>query len=181
MYIKSIFLLALATGIVSADLFSLGTSRVPTSLALGGTFLAGVLTTVPAGVNAGIIARHHKKHKPSDEKKDKAAAKGTGAAAAKKAAATGTAGGVCNGTAATAGDAQGGKGNHKRAYGLPIYPRHKGKNFYWTRLFFNNNISVSNEELCIHNSQVPMVVGHISESLVTLALFSYHMWLISSI
>ena len=155
MYIRPILLLALAMGIASAELFSLGTSRVPTSLALSGTFLAGVLTTVPAGVNAGIIARHHKKHKPADDKKDKEAAKGTGVAAATKAAATGTAGGGCNGTAATVGDAQGGQGNNKRAYGLPIYPRHKGKDPYCIRLSSRTTTFLYQTKKT-HDSQIPM-------------------------
>ncbi|KAL8791827.1 MAG: hypothetical protein Q9195_005563 [Heterodermia aff. obscurata] len=123
MYIKSILLLALATSIASADVFTLGTRRVSTSLALSGTFLAGVLSNVPAGVDAVIIPRHGKKSKQSNGSKA-AAASGTAAAAAKHAAATGTVGGGCNGTAAAAGNAQ---GNNKRAYGLPIYPRHKGQ------------------------------------------------------
>lgn len=131
MYLKSILLIALATGIASAEVLSLGTRSIPTSLAFGGTFLAGVLTTVPAGVNAVIIPRHGKKNKQGDGKKAQVAAQGTVVAAAKPAAVTGTAGGVCNGTAAAAGNAQ---GNSKRAYGVPMYPRHKGKDPCWIRL-----------------------------------------------
>ena len=131
MYIKSILLIALASSIASAEVFSLRARSIPTSLALGGTFLAGILTAVPAGVNAVIIPRHGKKNKQGDAKEAQVAAQGTVVAAAKPAAVTGTAGGVCNGTAAAAGIAQ---GNNKRAYGVPMYPRHKGKDLYWIRL-----------------------------------------------
>ena len=139
MYIKSILLITLATGIASADFLSLGTSRVSTSLALSGTFLAGVLTNIPAGVDATIIPRHGKKNKQGDGKKAEAAAQGTVVAAAKQAATTGTAGGVCNGTAATVGNAQ---GNNKRAYGVPMYPRHKGQYPYPTNPFSKMTISL---------------------------------------
>lgn len=145
MYAKSVFLAALTACVASAGLLPFGFGDVPTSLAPSGTLPTDVPIAVPAGFNAPLLPRHGKKNKqdnanaPDDNaaqgnQTQQEAAQASGAAVAGNETVAEPAATACNGTAADPGNGQGNGGdggrNGKRAFGQPVYPRHKGENIY---------------------------------------------------